>query len=52
MTRFSLKGEILEMLPLAVRAAILRIRPNYAMVYVELHYGICLPFSLSHVLST
>jgi hypothetical protein len=29
MTRFSLKGEILEMLPFAVRAAILRIRQNF-----------------------
>jgi hypothetical protein len=30
--RFSLKGEIPEILPLAVRAAILRIRPNFPSV--------------------
>jgi hypothetical protein len=29
MTRFSLKGKILEKLPFAVRAAILRIRQNF-----------------------
>jgi hypothetical protein len=51
--RFSPKGEVREILPLAVRAAILRIRPNFlsrgqSVTKKELHHGIWLPFSLRH----